>query len=132
MIDYENLEHIDVKDFFLQEEDEYFVYLYFTYCPHCNLIKERFLKFASDRTELNIKFICMDGENDADLFFNTQRRDDESRDEFINRYIKESIGKDKVSEVNYYFVPSLYKIKDGKVIDIKVGEDDILDLLDTL
>ena len=131
MIDYENMEHIDVKDFFHQDEDEYYVYLYFTYCPHCNLIKERFLKFADERPDLNIKFVCMDGENDADLFFNTQRKEDESRDEFINRYIKESIGKDRVSEVNYYFVPALYKIKGGKVVDIKVAEDDILDYLDT-
>ena len=132
MINYENMEHIDVKDFFNQEEKEYFVYLYFTYCPHCNLIKERFLKFADKRKGLNIKFICMDGERDADLFFNTERRDDESRDEFIARYVKESIGKDRVNEVNYYFVPALYKIKDGKVEDIKVAEDDISDYLDTL
>jgi thiol-disulfide isomerase/thioredoxin len=132
MLNYKDLKHIEVKDFFNQKEKEYYVYLYFTYCPHCNAIREYVLGFAKNNPDLHINFICMDGEKDADLFADTEMLPNESREKFISRYVKESIGKDKIDEVNYYFVPSLYKIKDGKVVEIKVAEDEIMDYLQDL
>lgn len=122
MKEYSEVKHIKVEEFFKNTNKDYFVYLYFTYCPHCNLIKEYMIDYASKNKDIEINFICMDEDKDAELFKNIENKDNLSHADLVKSYVSASIGKDKLEEVGYYYVPSLYHVVDHKIENIYVGE----------
>lgn len=128
---YKKLKNIRVKDFFLQGDD-YYVFLYFTYCPHCLKIEKTVTDFVNNHPNLKFYFIKMDDDRDANYFKQTENYNNLPQDEFIKSYILDSLNKDNLDEVNYYYVPALYHIKEHKVVGIYVTEEPILNYLKSL
>lgn len=52
---YEGVKKIGLKDFFNQQQDEYYVYFYMLQCPFCNQVKDKVLDFAEKND--NIYFV---------------------------------------------------------------------------
>lgn len=129
MKNYENYEHILVKDMLKQKDRDYYVFLYFTYCPHCNKIKSEFFDFIDSHKDKKFYLVQMDGEKDAHYFKDVENTEGVPRDEFIKSYVDASIGKGELKDIGYYYVPCLYHIVDGKVADMHVAEFDIHDYL---
>lgn len=44
---YSNLTQISTNEMFVQDQDSYYVYFYYDYCPYCNEIKEELNEFAA-------------------------------------------------------------------------------------
>ena len=132
MLDYNDFIHIKVADFFKEKEKEYFVYLYFTYCPHCNAIKEEVLEFIQAHPNYKFYLINMDGDKDSQLFKDIENDDNLSRNVFIKQYVSDSIGESELKNVGYYYVPSLYEIYDHKIKNVFVTEIPIKGLLNEL
>ena len=53
----------------------------------------------------------------------------ESKLEFIERYIRESIGKKSLNEIGFYFVPTLFVIKNKTLVNMVILEDKISSFL---
>ena len=122
--------YIETKDILKQIENEYFVYVYWTTCPHCLVLVSTILRYL-DNKNAKCKLYLLDftGEKDDLLFNDTVMKAKESMMDFIKRYEKSSIGARNVKDISYYFVPMLLHIKDGTIIRSVVLEDRIMEYL---
>ncbi len=121
--------YIETKDILRQKEDEYFVLVYWTNCPHCLIIVNRVCKYIDSNPNIKLYLLDFTGEKDCILFKDTIKKDNESISEFIERYSLDSIGAKTVKDINYYYVPMLLHIKSNKVYNCIVLEDKIEDYL---
>lgn len=128
------MDYLDFKDYaigpnelFMQKEDLYYVFAYYTYCPHCNAVKREVFNYAN-QCKNPVYFLKMDMDKGAELFKDVEPNQ-ESKVDFINRYIKESIGANKVSDIGFYFVPTLFVIQNHILINMVILEDNISSFL---
>lgn len=120
---------IETKDILRQKEDEYFVFVYWTNCPHCLAIVNKVSKYIESNPKIKLYLLDFTGEQDCILFKDTTKKEGETNNDFITRYSLDSIGAKTVKDINYYFVPMLLHIKSGKVYNCIVLEDKIEDYL---
>lgn len=125
-IDFEQ-NYITPRELLNQKEDEYYVFAYYTYCPHCNAVKAEVFNFAK-KDLVKTYFMKMDMDFGAELFKNVEPNG-ESKLEFIERYIRESIGKKSLNEIGFYFVPTLFVIKNKTLVNMVILEDKISSFL---
>lgn len=124
-----------LDEFYVKEEEIYYVYLFFVGCPYCGNIKSNVLDYIEkeDSTKIymfNMKRSGFDiGKANRNRFI--VPKDIDSTEDFYNKYI-ESMKNDNVNEVsNTYFryVPSLYIVKNNKFNDAVIGSTTIVDFL---
>ena len=116
---------IETKDILRQKEDEYFVLVYWTICPHCLAIVNKVSNYIESNPKIKLYLLDFTGEKDDFLFKETIQSEDESKLDFIKRYSLDSIGAKNVKDINYYFVPMLLHIKSNAVFNCVVLEDNI-------
>ncbi len=116
---------IETKDILRQKEDEYFVLVYWTICPHCLAIVSKVSNYIESNPKIKLYLLDFTGEKDAFLFKDTIQNEGESKLDFIKRYSLDSVGAKNVKDINYYFVPMLLHIKSNKVFNCIVLEDNI-------
>lgn len=111
--------HIVKKDMFLQEENEYYIFIYSTTCTVCSQIEEEVVKYAnkaiSDSSYIKLYFL-----NIGDKINNGGIKcasNDECNMDFL--------GADSYSQIQIEGPPCLIKIKDGKVVSIFDGKTKI-------
>lgn len=118
--------YIETKDILKQAEEEYFVLVYWTTCPHCLALVSDVVRYLDNKnSKLKLYLLDFTGEKDDLLFKDTVLKDDESKLEFIDRYSLDSKGAKNVKDINYYFVPMLLHIKNKEVNNSIVLEDRI-------
>ena len=116
---------IETKDILRQKEDEYFVLVYWTNCPHCLAIVSSISKYIESNPKIKLYLLDFTGEKECFLFKDTIQNDNESMLDFIDRYSIDSIGAKNVKDINYYYVPMLLHIKSKKVYNCVVLENNI-------
>jgi hypothetical protein len=118
--------YIETKDILKQAENEYFVLVYWTTCPHCFALVSDATRYLENKKSKN-KLYLLDftGEKDDLLFKETVQNEGESKLDFIARYEKDSIGATNVKDINYYYVPMLIHVMNKKVVNTVVLEDKI-------
>lgn len=116
---------IETKDILRQKEDEYFVLVYWTNCPHCLAIVSEVSNYIESNPKVKLYLLDFTGEKEDILFKDTIKEDSETNNEFIKRYSQDSIGATTIKDINYYFVPMLLHIKSNKVYNCIVLEDKI-------
>ena len=121
--------YIETKDILRKLEEEYFVFVYWTICPHCLALVSDINRYLSKERKVKLYLLDFTKEKDAILFKNTEQYKDEDKMTFIERYSKDSIGAKEVKDINYYYVPMLLHIKNGAVYNCIVLEDKISNYL---
>jgi glutaredoxin len=128
------MDYIDFKEDFItpnellsKSEDVYYVFAYYTYCPHCNAVKKEVFEFAS-KNLIKTYFMKMDMDRGAELFKDVEPNG-ESKIEFIERYIHDSIGMKDIKDIGFYFVPTLFVIKNNVLANMVILEDKISSFL---
>lgn len=74
---------------------------------------------------LQIYLLNETGEEDAILFKDIDDSNMVSKQAFMENYTKASLGASEVKDIIYYFVPALLVIKDKKLVNYIVFEDNI-------
>lgn len=129
---YQN-QSINIDDFYLINKDIYYVYLYYSSCPHCLRTKKSVLNYLDNYS--NLYLINMYPSSTEEGKQNRARFkacEASSKEEFAP-YIEE-MKKNEVNEVSstyYAFVPSLYIVENNKFSDAKVGEEAINSFLNS-
>ncbi len=121
--------YIETKNILRLPEKEYFVFVYWTNCPHCLVIVSNISRYLEKPRNIKLYLLDFTGERDVFLFKNTEYLKGEDQDAFIDRYSKDSIGAKNVKDINYYYVPMLLHIKNGFVYNCIVLEDNIVSYL---
>lgn len=121
--------YIETKNILRLPEKEYFVFVYWTNCPHCLVIVSNISRYLEKPRNIKLYLLDFTGERDVFLFKNTEYLKGEDQDAFIDRYSKDSIGAKNVKDINYYYVPMLLHIKNGSVYNCIVLEDNIVSYL---
>jgi len=121
--------YIETKNILRLPEKEYFVFVYWTNCPHCLVIVSNISRYLEKPRNIKLYLLDFTGERDVFLFKNTEYLKGEDQDAFIDRYSKDSIGAKNVKDINYYYVPMLLHIKNGSVYNCMVLEDNIVSYL---
>ena len=91
-------------------EDQYIVYYYGVECGHCIEIKQDVLNFAN-QNEANIKVYLLES----------------SSDDFANNNITHPVTGRQMSGT-----PSMVTVVNGVVVDLNVGRDVVVDLIDKI
>lgn len=109
---YEEVDHlmIEWKNMFLQEKEQYYVYVFSKTCGHCREIKNQVIDYALSEKE-TIFFIEYNNEiliiDDRDIL----------------------IGVHKIDKCGILGVPSLFEIKEQKVSNYYLGEIEVIEIL---
>lgn len=124
---------IEIDDFYLINKDIYYVYLYYSSCPHCLRTKKSVLNYLDNYS--NLYLINMypssteKGKENRSKFKSCEVSSTEEFSKFIEIMKKEEVN--EVSSTYYAFVPSLYIVENNKFSDAKVGEEDINSFLNS-
>ena len=117
--------YINAQDIFKQKENTYGIFIYWTICPHCMAIKSFMNNYLLKDNRLQIYLLNETGEEDAILFKDIDDSNMVSKQAFMESYTKASLGASEVKDIIYYFVPALLVIKDKKLVNYIVFEDNI-------
>ena len=129
----------NIDDFYLLDYKKYYIYLYFDRCPHCFSIKPNVLNYLTSyknkETPIFVFNIYESSSEKGQEIRNKFKRvnDVESVNDFKNRYVKENIDNktDKLEDTYFNYVPSLYEISENHYSNCYIGENEIIDLLNS-
>lgn len=129
----------NIDDFYLLDYKKYYIYLYFDRCPHCFSIKPNVLNYLTSyknkETPIFVFNIYESSSEKGQEIRNKFKRvnDVESVNDFKNRYVKENIDikTDKLEDTYFNYVPSLYEISENHYSNCYIGENEIIDLLNS-
>ena len=137
--DYEEFQISNIEDFYLQEEDEYLVEIYFPECPHCTNIKGNIFDYLDNYKNnkvskklylFNIKSgSSEEGRTNREKF---KKKPSNSFDEnqakiWLNQNLNEKPN--KIEDTYFFYVPSLYQIKNGVLDYVTWGENNVINYL---
>jgi len=107
-----NDNQINWQDVLMQEESNYFVFVYSETCSNCHDIQEEIVNFAVDKIM-------------PTYFVDTKK----SGDVTISKDVDSSIGASKMDDVSILGTPSVLEVEDKIVIANIAGKENILSLL---
>lgn len=126
----------DLSNFYNQKEDEYYIYLYYQTCPSCKAVKRNVFDYLFNKNEIplyhyDMKVATSDEGATNRAKFAPPPKNVETIEEFKRVYISENI-KNKVSSTSqtyYFYVPSIYIVKNNVLSNVAIGELEITKLL---
>ncbi len=108
---YDDYTHLNSKDFFKQEDENYYVYAYYPNCGACNSIKKDVFEYANNGP---IQLYLFDVKGKTYSFMYKEGS---------------SVGADDFYDLRIYSTPTLLEIKNNKVTKQITGADSVLEFL---
>lgn len=113
-----------------QTNDNYFIYFYGENCKYCTEIKGAVLDYFDAYKNNKIKNKITPFLYDRDIEKNTDFRNyfkprPDNYSSMINTLIDEMIGAKDIENTYFFYTPSIYFIKDNKLVDYKYGSNEI-------
>jgi len=114
-----------VDEILVQDEKEYFVFVYWTICPHCIAAISDVKNYLDGNNPTKLYLLNFTNEDGLEKLKDTENIQNLDKRSFVEEYSKDSVGAKKLSDINYYYVPMLLHIKDKAVYRCVVLEDNI-------
>lgn len=124
-----------LDNFYLKEEEIYYVYLFYIGCPYCANIKKNILDYIEKEDSTKVYMFNMKRSSFASGKENRNRfnipNDVSSSEDFSSKYV-EAMKENHINNVEdtyFKYVPSLYIVQNGKFSNAIIGSSTIVEFL---
>lgn len=127
---YNTVDHVDFEKILDETEGNHLYYFYQPSCTHCNDLKptmEKFVNKLKNTDEVDIKFVNMAEEKNADGWYDWKTHyetyGDDTPASLNPDYISDPAQMKTLDDIEITGTPTMIYEKDGEVVNYEVGND---------